>query len=181
MPYQYLRRGEGRERTLLGVDVKPEEFEESMWVGRHTTPIPLQPLSPIPKMITPLVVTIDRTGDYDNFLRNLETRLPSKAQPGDVRFILHADATKELYIPRRNQRSTYQLYINPSNLQTVETATDDAHQNIAMLLRPHSSESGYYVLWENPQTMLLINILYHVLICGYRIAKSNPRYHQHYY
>ena len=107
-------------------------------------------------MITPLVVTIDRTGDYDNFLRNLETRLPSKAQPGDVRFILHADETKELYIPRRNQRSTYQLYINPSNLQTVETATDDAHQNIAMLLRPHSSESGYYVIWENPQTILLI-------------------------
>lgn len=104
----------------------------------------------------PLVIKIDKTGDYDFFLKSLETRLPRRAKKGDVFFILHADKDKELYVPRSKTKAHYDIYVNPAKFKDVEKQDCPAHQQIAMLLRTRTKTDGYYVIWESSDVINLI-------------------------
>ena len=108
--------------------------------------------------IKPLIVTVDTSGDYDFFLRRLETRLPRKARRGDVFFVLHADENKELYVPRHSYRDgEFDIYMNPTSYNdVVAQSTGEVHQSIAGLLRERCRKSGYYVIWESESTILLV-------------------------
>ena len=107
-------------------------------------------------MATTLAVTVDTTGAYDKFLTALEANI-GKAKPGDIRFVLHADEDKELYVPRKgNSKLRYNLFINPVDIEGLRNGPSEVHHSMAMMLEERVNLSGYYVVWENAHRVNLV-------------------------
>lgn len=103
-------------------------------------------------------ITVDTTGDYTKFVQGLEVSLPTKISKGEIRFVLHTDEDKELYIPRKNNsKGRYNVYVNPTNIEELEQGWSDAHHAIALLLKDRVKTRGYYVIWESAGRILLVS------------------------
>ena len=106
--------------------------------------------------LTPLSVSIDNSGGYDKFLTALEKNI-GKSKAGDIRLVLHADEDKQLYIPRfDNLKGRYNLFVNPTDVDTLLEQTSEAHQSIGMMLKERAQTSGYYVIWSSPTQIHLV-------------------------
>lgn len=105
---------------------------------------------------TPVSITVDNTGAYNKFLTALETNI-GKAKVGDVRFVLHSDEDKQVYIPRKGyNKMRFNLYINNTNVDELSDGCHEVHQSMAMLLAERVKTSGYYVIWENAERIFLV-------------------------
>ncbi len=108
------------------------------------------------KTLTPLSISVDNTGNYDKFITALEKNI-GKAKAGDIRFVLHADEDKELYVPRTsNTKGRYNLFINTTDVKSLLQQTSEEHQSIGMLLEDRVQKGGYYVIWESARRIHLV-------------------------
>lgn len=101
-------------------------------------------------------ITVNTTGCYDKFLTKLEANI-GKAQPGDVKFVLHADEDKELYIPRTiRSKANFNVYVNTTDVNELHDGVAEEHRIMAGLLEERALTSGYYVIWENANRIHLV-------------------------
>ena len=106
--------------------------------------------------IEALSITVDTTGTYNKFLIALENNI-GKVNPGEVRFVLHADEDKELYVPRDySTKKNYNLFVNSVTVEELNNSTFAPLQSMGMLLTERVNTSGYYVVFENPYRVNLV-------------------------
>ena len=108
--------------------------------------------------LTASSITVDTTGDYTKFIKGLEVSLPTKISANEIRFVLHSDENKLLYVPRKNNsKGRYDIFVNPTDIQELKQGWSDAHHAIALLLEDRVKTNGYYVIWESATHILLVS------------------------
>jgi len=106
--------------------------------------------------LAPLSISVDNSGCYDNFIKALEANI-GKSEAGDVKFVLHADEDKELYVPRvNNTKGRYNIFVNTTDVDSMLQQTDEAYQSMGMLLKGRVEKNGYYVIWSSARRIHLV-------------------------
>lgn len=105
--------------------------------------------------LAPLAVTIDNSGGYNKFLTTLEKNI-GKAKAGEVRFVLHKDEDKELYIQHHDVKGNYELFINPVDVNTLRQSPSEVHHMIGSMLKERAQKNGYYIIWSSADRIHLV-------------------------